>query len=282
MNCIVETIAGKIEYNVYGNGKPIVFLHGGHSNSQEKLFLKGYNKNCFKLIVPSRPGYGKTPISNKTTHKDAAQLIIALLDVLQIKKCVVVGISAGGLTAIQMAATYPNRVEKLLLISAITQKWLSPEDTLYKMGKIVFSPMVERFTWSVYRLLFSLLPKTMTKVLFKQVSSITNTTITENEICEVKKMVSVQRSKKGFVADLDHDISNDAITKIKCPTLILHSKNDKSVAIAMAHHANTNINNSILKVYNNKWGHLLWLGKDSEAPIADANSFINSENIRYK
>lgn len=59
---VINTKLGEIEYRLIGNGIPILFMHGGHSNCNETLCHKGFNLEKFKLITPSRPGYGRTPL----------------------------------------------------------------------------------------------------------------------------------------------------------------------------------------------------------------------------
>ncbi|AWX45956.1 Homoserine O-acetyltransferase [Flagellimonas maritima] len=280
---IVKTKIGTIEYSDLGKGKPILFLHGGHSNCDETLWHKGFDLDEFKLITPSRPGYGKTPLSTFESPKEAAGLVISLLDKIKIEKVVVIGISAGGLTALELAANYKDRVKKLILLSAVTKKWLQPSDALYRKGKILFSPAMEKFTWTMFRIFFKLTPLTMTKTLFKELSTVKGASFDRKEIETIKEMTSKQSSGNGFVNDLEQDITSGTHLKIECPTLIVHSKNDKTVSIAMAYHAKKNILCSQLKLYNNKWGHLLWVGTDSTEPITETLIFINkAQNQIYR
>lgn len=80
MNCEVININhGEVEYRSIGTGRPIVFIHGGHSNCHETLSHKGFDLEKFQLITPSRPGYGKTPLSNNQTPSKAASLLADLL-----------------------------------------------------------------------------------------------------------------------------------------------------------------------------------------------------------
>ena len=276
MNDIIQTKLGQIEYSSIGQGTPIVFFHGGHSNCQETLFYKGYDTARFQLITPSRPGYGQTPLNGHKQPKEAASLIAAMLEKLDLHQVVVVGISAGGLTAIEFAANFPAKVAKLILISAVTKKWLTPQDTVYKQASRMFSPKREKLSWRLFRTFFSLFPRQMTKVLFKQLSTQKGHKITQQEIADVKEMAFKQSSGEGFITDLDQDIAPSTISKIECPTLVMHSKNDHSVDIVMAHHAHEKIKQSILKVYDNQWGHLLWVGVDNELPIKDLNDFLRT------
>jgi len=275
MSQTTVTELGQIEFSSFGQGKPIVFLHGGHSNCNETLFQKGYDKSNFRLITPSRPGYGKTPLANFKSPKEASRLIISLLNKLKIDKAIIIGISAGGLTAIELASNYPTRTEKLILISAVTKKWLNITDDLYKRGKKMFSPKKEKLSWKLFRFFFKLFPIKMTKVLFKELSTKNIDCIPQDEIAEIKEMTFKQSSGFGFVNDLDQNIEDGVIEQIRCQTLILHSENDKSVHIEMAQFANEKIENSKIITYDNKWGHLLWIGEESKKPINDVMKFIN-------
>lgn len=273
---IIETGIGTIEYSLTGNGIPLLFVHGGHCNCRETLFHKGFDTNTFCLITPSRPGYGQTPLAEFCSPQDAARLFISLLDKLEIEKVILVGISAGGLTAIQLAANYPNRISKLILISAVTKKWLTEADENYRKGKKLFSPKIEKYSWALFRLFYSIFPGLMAKTMLNEFSTRTNQSIEKGEVDELHEMISKQRSFSGFVNDLDQNIDSTEISKIVCPTLILQSLNDKIVKIEHATNAKEKIRNSTLKTYDNKWGHLLWLGKESDAPIKDTLTFIHN------
>lgn len=259
----IETSKGIVEYTSLGNGRPMLIVVGGHTNCKETIFHKGLDHDKFCFITPSRPGYGLTPLTDENkTPKGTSDLIVALLDKLNIEKTTVVGISAGGLTALEIAANYPDRVENLILMSALTKKWFVTTDSVYKAAKMIFAPKIEPVTWFFYRLFFRLFPILMTKTMFKQLSTFRPVQFTEDEVQELKQMTLIMRSYKGFDNDLDQNIDRDILKKIKCPTLILHSENDNSVDLSHAQNAKDNIKGSKLFTFNNHWGHLLWLGTD--------------------
>ena len=260
-----ETSKGKIEYTLLGKGRPILIVVGGHTNCKETIFHKGLDPNKFCFITPSRPGYGLTPLTDQNkTPKGTSDLFVALLDELKIQKAIVVGVSAGGLTALEIAANYPDRVENLILMSALTKKWFDKRDKVYKGAKIIFAPRIERYTWFFYKLFFRLFPKAMTKTMFKELSKYRPIEFTEDEVQELKQMTLIMRSYNGFDNDLDQTIDQETLKRIKCPTLILHGKYDNAVDISHARNAGNNIKGSRLVTFNNHWGHLLWLGKGYE------------------
>jgi pimeloyl-ACP methyl ester carboxylesterase len=274
---IIKTKKGIVEFSLKGRGIPLLFVHGGHSSSTEVLFHKDFDTNRFCLITPSRPGYGNTPLSDNVTPKDTAELFNALLDELKIDSLIVIGISAGGLCAIELAARFPNRVAKLILISAITKKWMTEKDKNYIRAKKLFSPTIEKYSWGLFRFFYTLFPMVMAKTMFKELSSYKIIDVSKDEISELFEMIRLQRSKEGFINDLEQDSEPYIISNIKCPAIILHSFNDNTVKMEHAKYGHTQIKNSILKIYNNKWGHLLWLGEESNMPINDTLNFIDKE-----
>ena len=274
---IKHTRFGIIEYRSVGKGKPIVFIHGGHSNCNEILAHKGFDTLKFQLLTPSRPGYGKTPLADNQTPSKAAKLIIELLNSLAIDKAIIYGISAGGLTALKLVEEYPDYVEKLILASAVTKKWLDPKDSIYKTAQIIFSPRIEGITWGMVRFFSSIFPRLMAKSFFAQFSAFPNKKLEKKDIDELILALKNYRSKKGFLNDIEQSIDGELIKKIKAPCLVIHSRNDNSVPFEHAVHAHRLLKNSRLVELDNEWGHLLWIGRDSEDSLSIINQFINEK-----
>ena len=273
---LIQTDKGPIEVSRIGTGIPILFIHGGHFNSKISLFNKGFDLQKFCLITPSRPGYGETPLTKENkTPKGTADLIIALLNKLGINKTNLIGISAGGLTAIELAANYPERIDKLILMSALTSNWVLPKSYIYKFSKILFAPGIEKYMWWMYRKMYVLVPHFMAKLMFVELSDYRPISFTNTETIELRAMINKMRSKQGFVNDLDQRIEENLIEKIISETLILHSNFDHTVSLMHPRNANKKIKNSQFITYNNRWGHILWLGDESKEPLADTLSFLN-------
>lgn len=271
---IIDTDKGLVEYSIVGKGKPVLFLHGGHSNCKETLFHKGFDTNKFQLITPSRPGYGKTPLDDKFTPRQTADLVIALLDYLKIDKVVLYAISAGGLTSIELASRYPERVDKLILASAVSKKWLDKNGQVYKTAKKLFNPKTEKIVWGLIRIFSRIFPKMIANNFYPQFSKNKLHKLDNADVHELLSTFKHFNSKTGFMIDIEHYIEKEIITKIQCPTLIIHSRNDNSVSFEHAEHANKMINNSKLIGLDNEWGHLFWIGKDSVESIKKIIEYI--------
>ncbi len=276
MSEILNTEFGDIEYRLVGSGKPVLVLHGGHSNCEETLSLKGLDPQKFQMTVPSRPGYGSTPLADNQTPEQAARLMIKLLDHLSLDKVVVYGVSAGGLTAIELAANYPERVSKLVLASAVSKNWLNESSRKYKLSKLIFSPKNQQKTWDVVRFLCKKFPKLTAKMFHSGFSKARTPKLGDEEVKELVAAVDQLNSGEGFSSDIDQQIERHTIKRISCPTLIIHSRYDKTVSLAHAVYANTMVSNSHLEVVENHWGHMLWIGEDSKPVIDKIVEFIDS------
>ncbi len=110
----------KIYYEVYGSGDPIVLLHGGLLGSTVEFadFIDRFRKT-YKVIAISTRGHGKSELgtvdmSLAQRAEDAMAVIKAVTD----KKVTVLGFSDGGFAAYQLAADYPERIEKMVVIGA--------------------------------------------------------------------------------------------------------------------------------------------------------------------
>lgn len=111
----------KIYYELYGQGDPIVILHGGGlGSSYEMGGLIDQLKGSYQMIVISSRGHGRSEIGHTPfTLDQRADDIRAVLNDAKIKKpAIVIGFSDGGYSAYAFAAKYPKSVKKVATIGA--------------------------------------------------------------------------------------------------------------------------------------------------------------------
>lgn len=160
---IVRTDRGLVEYTHSGEGGVCLLIHGGHSNCFEIFGTEEIRRAGMSALIPSRPGYGKTPAQTGKTAGDAAEALVSLLDALSVDKASVVAVSAGGPTGLYLAAGYPERINSLVLESAVSQRWLQPDDALYRTARRIFNPTSQGLMWRMLRSLWRLSPNTVTQ-----------------------------------------------------------------------------------------------------------------------
>jgi pimeloyl-ACP methyl ester carboxylesterase len=109
----------KMYYEVYGEGKPLVMIHGSYMNinmnwSQVIPILSKERK----IIVADMQGHGKTKdTSREFSYENMADDISGLLKFLEIEQADVLGYSMGGGVAFQMAVRHPKQVRRLIVLS---------------------------------------------------------------------------------------------------------------------------------------------------------------------
>lgn len=114
---LVETSRGPIEYQIFGDSGPyLLYAHGRPGG-----YDQGFSYPGFRVLVPSRPGYLRTPLSVGRTPEEQAHAYAVLLDSLSIGQVFVLGISGGGPSAISFAALYPKRTVALVALAAVSQ-----------------------------------------------------------------------------------------------------------------------------------------------------------------
>jgi pimeloyl-ACP methyl ester carboxylesterase len=114
----------KMYYEIYGEGKPLVLLHGGGSTIQTTFgrvipLLAKHRK----VIAVELQAHGRTSDRAKAeTFEQDADDVAALLKNLHINKAVFFGFSNGGTTTVQIAIRHPEIVDKMVLGSALCKR----------------------------------------------------------------------------------------------------------------------------------------------------------------
>jgi len=137
-----------IEYDK-PNAETLICLHGITANAHafDGLVHKGLNEH-YRIIAPDLRGRGLS--SHPAFHygmEDHAQDILGLLDHLKIAKAIFVGHSFGGLLSCYLAAYYPERVARLVILDAAAE--MNPD--VIEMLAPAFSRLDKKFdSWQSY------------------------------------------------------------------------------------------------------------------------------------
>src|SRR5688572_20053250 len=121
---VVQTGCGPVEYSEAGSGDPILYFHGTGVSGEVMLAVESsLIDDGFRLIVPNRPGYGKTPLSPHYSAADCARVASALLDSLGVADVSVMGSSGGAAFAVSFAINHPHRARSLILLCPQLHRW---------------------------------------------------------------------------------------------------------------------------------------------------------------
>ncbi len=123
----VATARGVVRCARYGSGQPVLVLHGSGGGWDQgvdwaRRRLAPDVGSGFDVISPSRFGYPGSPlpdVAGVAGVADEASVLVDLLDRLGVGAVDMVGLSAGSVAALQLAADHPERVRRLVLESAL-------------------------------------------------------------------------------------------------------------------------------------------------------------------
>lgn len=110
----------KIYYEIYGQGTPVVVLHGGIFGSTFEMyhFIDSLKTN-HQVIAISTRGHGKSELGNQPhTYQLKAKDAATVLSAVTKDSATVIGFSDGGYTGYMLASLYPAKVKKLVVIGA--------------------------------------------------------------------------------------------------------------------------------------------------------------------
>lgn len=114
---ILQTRCGPIEVQQAGQGAPLLMVHGaGGGHDQGMAFARRFADEGMRVIAVSRFGYLGTPMPANASPAAQADAHACVLDALGIDRAAVMGVSAGALSATQLAVRHPARVGALALV----------------------------------------------------------------------------------------------------------------------------------------------------------------------
>ncbi|OMP77399.1 alpha/beta fold hydrolase [[Flexibacter] sp. ATCC 35208] len=129
----------KVYYEVYGDGKPIVLLHGAYYTIEMNWGeLIPELAKTRKVIAIELQGHGHTPFSDrKLSLATLASDVEKVMDYLKIDSADIAGYSFGGQVAYQFAIQSPKRLKKLVIISAVykSEGWVTEITSVFKNMK---------------------------------------------------------------------------------------------------------------------------------------------------
>jgi pimeloyl-ACP methyl ester carboxylesterase len=109
----------KIWYAEFGNGAPVILLHGGLANSNYWGELVPALQAHYRVIVMDSRGHGhSTRNADPFGYDLMASDVIGLMDHLKIKKAAIVGWSDGAILGLDIAIHHPERLTKLFAFAA--------------------------------------------------------------------------------------------------------------------------------------------------------------------
>lgn len=131
----IETNGIQTYYEEYGEGVPVVCLHGGISDHQ--LFAEQFEPlgGDARIIVYDLRGHGRTEGSSEESYSVSlyAEDLAALINKLGLDNPVICGLSFGGMIGYTFATTRPGQLSGLVTLGAPTPQIFSTREWLIRV-----------------------------------------------------------------------------------------------------------------------------------------------------
>lgn len=220
----------KINYVQVGEGRKILIIPGWKSLSQtwgevaSLLAEKG-----FSVFVPDLPGFGRSSRPNKAWGlDDYIEFILKFSQELKMGRFSLIGHSFGGQLAIKLAASNPDKIERLILCApAALRNKKRIKDRVFKIlakgGKIFFSlPLLKLGKEKMRKILYFLARE--------------QDYLMSGELKETMKKVISEDTREYF-------------SRVKTPTLIIWGEKDKMISVTHAYILKGEIPKASLKIF---------------------------------
>ncbi|MFH1102434.1 MAG: alpha/beta hydrolase [Pseudomonadota bacterium] len=113
-----DTELGQIHYVTAGKGKPVILLHQTPRSWDEYREVLPIIGRKYRAVAMDTIGFGDSfKPKEPGSIERYAKAVIGLMDRLGIEKTSIVGHHTGGVIALEVAASFPHRVDKLVLSS---------------------------------------------------------------------------------------------------------------------------------------------------------------------
>lgn len=244
-----------ISYEIHGEGHPLILLHGF---AMYKEFWNWHVKELskeFKIITLDSRGCGKTDHPTKPYSMDElADDIRSLMDYLNLDKTYLAGHSFGGMIAQHFALKYPNRLNKLILMSTFANLPLNKSGLeMYKRSQLSFyeakvkDPL--KAFWDKMKQRFS---RNFFKEMNQNPGKLFHNMFSANELLKLEKTKGTSKPQDilNQINAITHHNTVNQLNEIKNETLILAAEKDRIVPKIASELIDEKIPNSKLTVFN--------------------------------
>lgn len=112
----VDTPDGQVHYRTAGEGQPLVLLHQTPTSSREYELVIPILARDFRVVALDNPGYGNSERPARQFEiEDHARVLLHAISGLGIERAHFAGHHTGAVLGVEIAAHYPNRVDKMIL-----------------------------------------------------------------------------------------------------------------------------------------------------------------------
>lgn len=217
----------QICYEDYGQGRPIVLIHGWPLSKEMWEYQTDDLVNAgFRVVKYDRRGFGHSSKPwNGYDYDTLTEDLNALMEQLDLKDAVLVGFSMGGGEAVRYLNQYGNdRVSKLVLVSSVTPYLKKTDDNPDGVDPDIFADMMNQMKEDRINFLDNFGKKFFGENLINHPVSAP----LQSYFRMLAAVASPRATRQCAIAFAETDFRND-VQSVNIPTLLIHGDADKVV-----------------------------------------------------
>lgn len=217
---------------IVGDGPDMLLLHGAGASAHSWHPLMGRLDDRFRLIAPDLPGHGFTESPRgRSALPQMAKDVARLMDTLDASPRIVVGHSAGGAIALEIARQGLMQLDRIVVINGALEDFRGP-------AGVVFPVMARLLAMNPFTGLF--LSRGGSEAQVRSIIGATGTSLGTDALSLYARLIARRAHVDGTLAMMAQwslrDL-NAALPRIAVPTLFIHGENDQAVRISVAERA---------------------------------------------
>jgi pimeloyl-ACP methyl ester carboxylesterase len=211
-----------------GDDTPVLFVHGLSGQWQNWLENIPRIAEERRVIAPDLPGHGRSEMpQEKISTQGYARSLKGLLDALEIDRVHVVGNSLGGFVAAELVVEFPERVDRLVLVSAAgisnSNAYRAPALTIGRIAGTLASVTAARHR----------------RMAARRLTRHAALALVARHPSRLKADLAWEAMMKGanppgfydaFRASIEYDF-RDRLPEIEAPTLVVWGANDSVISV---------------------------------------------------
>lgn len=254
MNIKVNSL--NINYEVSGEGKPVILLHGWLCSLQTMKPIANILERNFKVYNIDLPGFGKSDaLITPFNTDDFGNFLNEFINQLNIENPILIGHSNGGRTILNYAGRNMGKINKIILIDSAGIKPTRKPSYYIKV-----------YTFKTLKKFLGIFPNV------EMFNNIRERVLGKFGSSDYKN--SSENLRKTMSTIINED-QTENIKNIKVPTLILWGENDQDTPIKDGKKMEECINNSALITIKNA-GHFSYIDSYNEC-MSIIQNFLKEE-----
>ena len=215
----------------------ILLMHGsGLTHIVWSLHEQFYASQGFNILSVDLPGHGNSEGPSLKSIEEISDWVKSLMNVLDIKKIIIIGHSQGSLVGIDFASRYPNLINSLVLVAG-SYKMPVNQDLINYAEAGDEKAILLMMKWGYEGSKAFIGGNPVKKII--------------NSSREIREVLAVDLN-----ACNNYKGGKESLEKINCPTLCIFGDLDKMVPLEVGNKMTSMIKNSEKKIINN-CGHMI-------------------------